>query len=129
MVRARDKWGGWYNAKVLDTKPGEVKIHFVGFKKSKINVFWLSLSSETLELPEDRPAAAPTQRGADAAAGGPSAADEEPAELLPPIEVSVNQTIQVSQCGKWYRAKVMQLLDTECLVHYMGWNSRYDHIP
>ena len=50
IVRALDHFRKWYDAKVIDTRPGEVKIHFVGYKKTPTHVKWLPLTSADLQL-------------------------------------------------------------------------------
>ena len=44
--------GRWYDAKVVETREGEVRIHFNGYKKTPANFRWLPLASEMLQLPD-----------------------------------------------------------------------------
>jgi hypothetical protein len=47
-----------------------------------------------------------------------------------PLDVSAGASVQVSQCGSWYRARVLEVSETasgrQALVHYLNWNRRYD---
>lgn len=52
--------------------------------------------------------------------------------MHPPIEVFPLQDVQVAQCGQWHRARVLEVSEdgSECLVHYWGWNARWDeYVP
>ena len=51
-VRVRSpRRGTWHDCKVIETREGEVRIHFKGFKKTPANVRWLATNSKDIRLP------------------------------------------------------------------------------
>ena len=133
-VRAMDR-GHWYDAKVVETREGEVRIHFNGYKKTPTNFRWLPLASKMLELPKPRrkaqkkPAAPPSpaeEAAAEEAAA--EAAEEEARELSPrsPVSVQVGAAVRALEGGKWWAAKVVDVDEGMALLHYQGWKARFD---
>ena len=148
--------GYWYEAKVVQKRPGEVKVHYKGFKKTADE--WIAESSKRLRLPKrckklvkppPPPKAAATPEAAASVAAGegaepalerePAAAEEEEDEKeeeveeeeeAVPVDVSIGAAVLCFQGGQSYRAVVKNIEDRasgrQALVHYYGWNKRFD---
>nr|XP_009861876.2 uncharacterized protein zf(c2h2)-137 [Ciona intestinalis] len=55
---------------------------------------------------------------------------ETPSEPPAPVKYEVGENVQAKDCGKWYKAKIIEVDKDkgEVLVHFNGWGKRFDTI-
>ena len=126
IVRALDQFRNWYDAKVIDTRPGEVKIHFIGYKKTPTHVKWLPLTSADLQLSkrsDKGPGASsrPTMQRLDAA--GTTDGEDETSEQDGEEDeaVSVGKELDTP----YGKAKVNACRDDGVVVASLAWGELY----
>ena len=155
-LQARDRYGTWYDAKVVGARgegvDREVKVHYCGWKSSRDE--WVSGDSLRLASPERAPKRSRSMRDEASKAGGgegegEEAMEEEEVEVdeevdeeeeeeeetlgaeISILDVAVEDKLQSrDRYGDWYDAKVVgergEGADREVNVHYSGWKKSQD---
>ena len=123
-VRVRSpRRGTWHDCKVIETKEGQVRIHFKGFKKTPANVRWLATNSKDIVEPKpvEKEAPSPEQ-------GRDGLVDDEDEELDGEEEDDEDEELEVE-----YLVDKRTSIDEETgeeveeyLVRWMGYTAADD---
>lgn len=106
--------GDWYKARVIDARGSRYRVHYYGFEDSDDE--WVSTRQmRSLKTKEDSRAS----RRDDWVA-------TEKVRELKVADYHVGSRVEVNWQGKWYPARVLRIERGAHLIHYIGYDDRWD---